>query len=582
MKKNVIGSLLFSLILSLPCSALAEESQDIFTIVEQSLQTIQPLSTLTEAKQQKNYFSLYRFLMLSDREAHASNLLKSLDYQSNLGKALVQDAAQWLASEGSPDKGLIVLSEVGLKQPVSSFQYTNFVHGWIKKGQPEKALSLLSGDRMAMNYLLSDVLNAYKTDPEKAEAIYQSNYGDRTIDAYYQVNMLLSIAQSYQLANNDAKATEYAKKTEDMILEAIKEKGGDKNGELFPQQYVALSSLYTELGNISQAIKIADHLTEISGGKGYYYDQLLPVIMKIYRENQGQKQYKAILDRKISEVNKQLSFKPDYLAEGKLIDLLFSINEPVLAQQRLDILMNAPEYSCFEVSNCYERKINNISQLQKNQPILAEKLLRKLVAEAKAQSFVCWEIATKYMVKELVKNGMLAEAKSLAQNAEKSYDLTFNALPQAKKEYYYRALVEIYSAAKDFDNATRVIQTYMSKAKDQNAILVNLYLDNQEWQKAMEIYNHNNDDWQDLTNNRLLKGLCDTPSKSCQKHITLTLQDILATPVLATQANIERIYQIGLIYSVLKISPDQEQQLLINKLVQKAVQPKNGVSSQSR
>ncbi|MGG7125857.1 hypothetical protein ACLM6H_24645, partial [Salmonella enterica subsp. enterica] len=78
---------------------------------------------------------------------------------------------------------------------------------------------------------------------------------------------------------------------------------------------------------------------------------------------------------------KIFNFAPSPRIEMDLIDLLSKLDDVALMNKRIDLLLSAPEYTCYDDRYCYEYKIKALKKLfQHKQNAVAEKHIATLSA----------------------------------------------------------------------------------------------------------------------------------------------------------------------------------------------------------
>ncbi|EAW0727695.1 hypothetical protein RLP65_001529 [Salmonella enterica] len=514
--------------------AQSQQSPDVWSVVEQKLQNAVPLNENTTFKSQAAWFELHRELFMYGPMSRADALLKKLDTQSNDAKFSLNHEASWIAENNSPDAAMVFLSKIGLDKPSSITAYESYVDGWVNRKQPEKALALLSKNADARNFYLATVLKSWHSDPDKTAAIYNENYADKIVVPYTQLKMLLIIAKQYHAKGDTAKALVYADSALKMFDTAIAQQ---PSAEAYRyQEYLDLMEIYYATGNKEKAMALSARLRKATGNKGSYFQYSLPGLLSFYKKNELTQNYQETLSTYVTQVDKIFNFAPSPRIEMELIDLLSKLDDVALMNKRIDLLMSAPEYTCYDDRYCYEYKIKALKNLfQHKQNAVAEKHIATLSAEAI----------------------YLSQAK---------------AWPDEDMSRSFQRLAELYGYGNDTVNAKRVLHQHVPSLEEE--AMIDHYMNAKQWSQARELMI--NADRVDNKNLMLLRQICSENTPECQEHITFTLKK------LTTQASITRqddtgnqqLYQIGNIFHRLGIIPGAEQQALIQALYNKAAEPK--------
>ncbi|EDD4575087.1 hypothetical protein BTZ64_07135 [Salmonella enterica subsp. enterica serovar Kentucky] len=517
--------------------AQSQQSPDVWSVVEQKLQNAVPLNENTTFKSQAAWFELHRELFMYGPMSRADALLKKLDTQSNYAKFSLNHEASWIAENNSPDAAIVFLSKIGLDKPSSITAYESYVDGWVNRKQPEKALALLSKNADARNFYLATVLESWHSEPDKTAAIYNENYADKIVVPYTQLKMLLIIAKQYHAKGDTAKALVYADSALKMFDTAIAQQ---PSAEAYRyQEYLDLMEIYYATGNKEKAMALSARLRKATGNKGSYFQYSLSGLLSFYKKNELTQNYQETLSTYVTQVDKIFNFAPSPRIEMELIDLLSKLDDVALMNKRIDLLMSAPEYTCYDNRYCYEYKIKALKNLfQHKQNAVAEKHIATLSAEAI----------------------YLSQAK---------------AWPDEDMSRSFQRLAELYGYGNDTVNAKRVLHQHVPSLEEE--AMIDHYMNAKQWSQARELMI--NADRVDNKNLMLLRQICAENTPECQEHITFTLKK------LTTQASITRqddtgnqqLYQIGNIFHRLGIIPGAEQQALIQALYNKAAEPKKAM-----
>lgn len=548
--------------------AQSQQQPDVYSVVERKLEKAVPLSDNSTFSSQDPWFELQREMFMYGPMERADALLRNLDTQSKEAKFALNFSASWLAENDSPEAGLAFLSKIGLKQPSSMTSYESYINAWVKNKQPEPALALLSKSNATIKaYYFPVVLTAYQSDPNQAAALYEKNYGAEAVSLPSQLKMLVIIAKSYQAKNDIPNATVYADKALAMLDAIIAKR---ENAEVtYYEQYIDLLNLYAFAGNKDKAIALSERLTKATGDSGSYYEQSLPGLLAFYKNNGLRLFYSVALSERIAQIDKAFAFEPKPLEELNLIRLLHSVGEKDLLEQRVEKLMTAPEYACYDNNYCYEYKIQALQYLyERKQDALADKFLNTLIAESQGQSFDQWERATKEIAKGLMEMGRSPEGQKLAANAEAIYLAEAKNNPGRRMARPYQTLAEFYSYANDTVNARRVLHEHVPDFESYT--MIDFYMRAKEWDKARELMVQ--EDRIDSLNLTLLQNLCVTSTPVCIQHLTFTLNKLTTqVPITFKDASgNEQLYQVGKIFHSLDIKPTAEQQQIIQTLYENA------------
>ncbi len=551
--------------------AQSQQSPDVWSVVEQKLQNAVPLNENTTFKSQAAWFELHRELFMYGPMSRADALLKKLDTQSNDAKFSLNHEASWIAENNSPDAAMVFLSKIGLDKPSSITAYESYVDGWVNRKQPEKALALLSKNADARNFYLATVLESCHSEPDKTAAIYNENYADKIVVPYTQLKMLLIIAKQYHAKGDTAKALVYADSALKMFDTAIAQQ---PSAEAYRyQEYLDLMEIYYATGNKEKAMALSARLRKATGNKGSYFQYSLPGLLSFYKKNELTQNYQETLSTCVTQVDKIFNFAPSPRIEMELIDLLSKLDDVALMNKRIDLLMSAPEYTCYDDRYCYEYKIKALKNLfQHKQNAVAEKHIATLSAEAQTLTFAEWEDATNEIGEVLKEIGHPEAAQKLAVSAEAIYLSQAKAWPDEDMSRSFQRLAELYGYGNDTENAKRVLHQHVPSLEEE--AMIDHYMNAKQWSQARELMI--NADRVDNKNLMLLRQICSENTPECQEHITFTLKK------LTTQASITRqddtgnqqLYQIGNIFHRLGIIPGAEQQALIQALYNKAAEPK--------
>ncbi|VUS84480.1 tetratricopeptide repeat protein [Klebsiella huaxiensis] len=548
--------------------AQSQQQPDVYSVVERKLEKAVPLSDNSTFSSQDPWFELQREMFMYGTMERADSLLKKLDTQSKEAKYALNFSGSWLAENVSPEAGLAFLSKIGLKQPSSMASYESYINAWVKNQQPEPALALLSKSNVTIKaYYFPVVLTAYQSDPDQAAALYEKNYGTEAVSLPSQLKMLVIIAKSYQAKNDIPNATVYADKALTMLDAIIAEK---KNLEAaYYEQYIDLLNLYAFVGNKDKAIALSERLTKATRDSGSYYEHSLPGLLAFYKNNNLRLLYSVALSERIAQIDKAFAFEPKPQDELNLIRLLFTVGEKDLFEQRVDKLMTAPEYACYDNNYCYENKMQALQYLyERKQDALADKYLNTLIAESQGQSFDPWESATKTIAKSLMEMGRSTEGQKLAVNAEAIYLAEAKNNPGRRMARPYQTLAGLYSYAHDTVNARRVLHEHVPDVESYT--MIDFYMRAKEWDKARELMVQ--EDRIDSLNLTLLQNICATNTPLCIQHLTFTLNKLTTqVPITFKDASgNEQLYQVGKIFHLLKIKPTAEQQQFIQTLYDNA------------
>ncbi|WP_434663126.1 tetratricopeptide repeat protein [Klebsiella sp. MISC125] len=567
-KLSQLSLLTLATLFSTHVMAQSQQQPDVYSVVERKLEKAVPLSDNSTFSSQGPWFELQREMFMYGPMERADALLKRLDTQSKEAKFALNFSASWLAENDSPEAGLAFLSKIGLKQPSSMTSYESYINAWVKNKQPEPALALLSKSNATIKaYYFPVVLTAYQSDPDQAAALYEKNYGAEAVSLPSQLKMLVIIAKSYQAKNDIPNATVYADKALAMLDAIIAKR---ENAEVaYYEQYIDLLNLYAFAGNKDKAIALSERLTKATGDSGSYYEHSLPGLLAFYKNNGLRLFYSVALSERIAQIDKAFAFEPKPLEELNLIRLLHSIGEKDLLEQRVEKLMTAPEYACYDNNYCYEYKMQALQYLyERKQDALADKFLNTLIAESQGQSFDQWERATKEIAKGLMEMWRSPEGQKLAANAEAIYLAEAKNNPGRRMARPYQTLAEFYSYANDTVNARRVLHEHVPDFESYTVI--DFYMRAKEWDKARELMVQ--EDRIDSLNLTLLQNLCVTSTPVCIQHLTFTLNKLTTqVPITFKDASgNEQLYQVGKIFHSLDIKPTAEQQQIIQTLYENA------------
>lgn len=567
-KLSQLSLLTLATLFSTHVMAQSQQQPDVYSVVERKLEKAVPLSDNSTFSSQGPWFELQREMFMYGPMERADALLKRLDTQSKEAKFALNFSASWLAENDSPEAGLAFLSKIGLKQPSSMTSYESYINAWVKNKQPEPALALLSKSNATIKaYYFPVVLTAYQSDPDQAAELYEKNYGAEAVSLPSQLKMLVIIAKSYQAKNDIPNATVYADKALAMLDAIIAKR---ENAEVaYYEQYIDLLNLYAFVGNKDKAIALSERLTKATGDSGSYYEQSLPGLLAFYKNNGLRLFYSVALSERIAQIDKAFAFEPKPLEELNLIRLLHSIGEKDLLEQRVEKLMTAPEYACYDNNYCYEYKMQALQYLyERKQDALADKFFNTLIAESQGQSFDQWERATKEIAKGLMEMGRSPEGQKLAANAEAIYLAEAKNNPGRSMARPYQTLAEFYSYANDTVNARRVLHEHVPDFESYT--MIDFYMRAKEWDKARELMVQ--EDRIDSLNLTLLQNLCVTSTPVCIQHLTFTLNKLTTqVPITFKDASgNEQLYQVGKIFHSLDIKPTAEQQQLIQTLYENA------------
>ncbi|HCB1502266.1 TPA: hypothetical protein MYO83_005213 [Klebsiella michiganensis] len=548
--------------------AHSQQQPDVYSVVERKLEKAVPLSDNSTFSSQDPWFELQREMFMYGSMERADALLKKLDTQSKEAKYALNFSASWLAENDSPQAGLEFLAKIGLKQPSSMASYESYINAWVKNKQPEPALALLSKSNATIKaYYFPVVLTAYQSDPDQAAALYEKNYGAEAVSLPSQLKMLVIIAKGYQAKNDVPNTTVYADKALAMLDAIIAEK---KNREAaYYEQYIDLLNLYAFVGNKDKAIALSERLTKATRDSGSYYEHSLPGLLAFYKNNNLRLLYSVALSERIAQIDKAFAFEPKPQDELNLIRQLFTVGEKDLFEQRVDKLMTAPEYACYDNNYCYENKMQALQYLfERKQDALADKYLNTLITESQGQSFDPWESATKRIAKSLMEMGRSTEGQKLAVNAEVIYLAEANNNPGRRMARPYQTLAELYSYANDTVNARRVLHEHVPDVESYT--MIDFYMRAKEWDKARELMV--GEERIDSLNLTLLQNLCVASTPVCIQHLTFTLNKLTTqVPITFKDASgNEQLYQVGKIFHSLDIKPTAEQQQLIQTLYDNA------------
>ncbi|MBA7847498.1 hypothetical protein HV213_12695 [Klebsiella sp. RHBSTW-00484] len=567
-KLSQLSLLTLATLFSTPLMAQSQQQPDVYSVVERKLEKAVPLAEYSKFSAQGPWFELQREMFMYGSMERADALLKKLDSQSKEAKFALSFSASWLAENDSPEAALEFLSRIGLKQPGSMTSYESYINTWVKNKRPEKALALLNkSDATIKDYYFPVVLTAYQSDPDQAAALYEKNYGAEVVSPPMQLKMLVIVAKGYQAKNDIPNATLYADKALAMLDAIIAE--GENSGVAYFEQYIDLLNLYAFAGNKDKAIALSERLTKATGDNGSYYEQSLPGLLAFYKDNGLTLLYSVALSERIAQNDKAFAFEPKPQDELNLIRLLFNLGEKELFEQRVDKLMTAPEYACYDNNYCNENKMQALQYLyERKQDALADKYLNTLIAESQGQSFDQWESATKQIAKSLMEMGRFTEGQKLAANAEAIYLAEAKNNPGRRMARPYQTLAEFYSYANDTVNARRVLHEHVPDFESYT--MIDFYMRAKEWDKARELMVQ--EDRIDSLNLTLLQNLCVTSTPECIQHLTFTLNKLTTqVPITFKDASgNEQLYQVGKIFHSLDIKPTAEQQQLIQTLYDNA------------
>lgn len=541
---------------------------DIYSVVERKLERSTPLATNTNTDDQEPWFNLYNDILVFNSPQRAYDLLKKLNYRTESSLNSLSRWAAWTAKYYGADKGMLILSQIGLEKPNQVSSYESFVNDWVTAKQPEKALQLISLDKSAKSHYLPSVLAAYQDAPEKSVAIYQDHVKSNDKAYFQHYKMLIAIAENFRAKEDKANTALYTDQALVMLDKAIAA-GSVQARSSYYQHLLTPMELYAFAGNTEQAVKMAASVLKATGNKGYEYDDAIPEILAFYKNNGLTKEYRAQLALHTTAMDKIFGFAPTSTEAGEFISMLSELGEVSLMNERIDTFINAAEYACYDSHYCYEHKVKALKHLDENkQNALFEKYLNIIVAESQNELFPSWKNATKYIVATLVDIGHIDEAKRLTTEAEAIFRSTLKEFPPREVESDYIDLAEMYGTAGDATAAQRVLDE--QNITSQEHIVIGSYIKNQQWSKARELVVK--EKWLSTKNQQLLKNLCLKNTPECMQHINFTLNALLAQNSSETEDSIgnRQLYQIGAIYHSLKISPTAEQQQLIQQLYEKA------------
>lgn len=557
-------------------SEQAGPSPDVYSVVERKLEVTLPLSQNTDDKSQRPYIGLYENILLHDDPIRAGKLLNKLDYKSKDARFYLDMVAASIATTGEPDKAMIFLSQMGLTHPSSRLNYKEYLDAWLRLKQPDKALRVLNlyENTVGKQMYLAILLEGYREDPDKAVAIYIENYGDREIEPHSQSLMLLAIAKNYQYKSESEKAISYAKKAEEMLINAKKNNASQK----FIPQYIELIKIYSgSAQTLPHATELADALLIPISQDEYSVNFYLPELIVFYKNNGLTDKYKSLLLERIESVDKKFRFAPEALAESRLIDFLYQIGEQELGQARIDKFFNSAEYACYDSNYCYEYKIKSLKHLYDNQQdTLANQHLSHLVHESKNEPLTSWIIINQHIAEKLAVMKRYNEIKNLATDAEAIILNVQKEYPNQEFKNEYIDLVKIYSLAGDVENTEKVLEMFTTSSK--NYYLSEVYKNNHRWDKLKAIILK--DKMLDNDNILLLENICKTNNAECIEHITFTLSTLVDRMPMSPTDNSgnQQLYQIGSIFNNLKIKPTEQQQALIQTLYSQAATPKTSLA----
>lgn len=556
---------------SYPCVAKNQQSPDVWSVVEKKLQNAKPLNENTTFKSQAAWFELHRELFMYGPMSRADALLKKLETQSNDAKFSLNHEATWIAENDSPDAAIMFLSKIGLDKPSSITAYESYVNGWVNRKQPDKALQLLGKNADARNFYLPAVLASYYSNPDKSAAIYNQNYANKIVVPHTQLKMLIIIAKQYHAKGDTAKALVYADSALKMFDIAIAQQPSTESYRY--QEYLDLIELYYTTGNREKAMALSARLRKATGNKGSYFQYSLPGLLSFYKKNGLMQNYQETLSIYVAQVDKIFNFAPAPRIEMELIDLLSKLDDVALMNKHINLLMSAPEYTCYDDRYCYEYKIKSLNNLyQHQQNSVAEKHIATLSAEAQKLTFAQWEDATNEMGEVLKEIGHPEAAQKLAISAEAIYLRQAKALPDEDMTRSFQRLAELYGYGNDTLNAKRVLQQHTPSFREE--AMIEHYMNAKQWSQARElIIKAERVDNKNIT---LLRHLCAENTPECQAHITFTLKKLTTQASITHQDDTgnQQLYQIGNIFHRLNITPGTEQQALIQALYNKAAEAK--------
>ncbi|MBW8414300.1 tetratricopeptide repeat protein, partial [Escherichia coli] len=364
---------------------------DVYSVVEQKLNSALPLEENTTFRSQAEWFNLQYELLVSGYPERAYNLLSKLETESKNAKYHLDLTASRVAEEGAPETALTFLSKIGLNKPATLTSFESYINSWIKSKQPEKAMQLLSLDDNALHYYLPTVLVAYQSVPDKAISIYNTVYGDNVVIPYQQVTMLLTVAEGYQTKGDIKNTIHYADKALNMFDKAI---AVDSSREShYGDEYLKLMNIYAANGNKEKAVVLSQRLHKAITESQSNYLSTLEGILLFYRNNDMQQDYQNSLSNYIVFIDKIFAFSPSTRSELSLINLLNSLNEVELMKKRLVLLMTAPEYACYDSQYCYEDKVSALKILYSHQDNeLMDKYFTTLLKEISNQPLEDWDL----------------------------------------------------------------------------------------------------------------------------------------------------------------------------------------------